>query len=58
MLARKDPHAVNIEASMVHYYARRAAEYDRVYLKPERQHDLQTLQRIIERTFFEKGVNP
>src|SRR5882672_2555906 len=40
-----------IEASMVNYYAERAAEYERIYLKPERQVDLRQLRGFIERTF-------
>src|SRR6476660_8529762 len=38
-------------ASMVKYYADRAAEYERIYQKPERQEDLRTLREFVERTF-------
>jgi ubiquinone/menaquinone biosynthesis C-methylase UbiE len=36
---------MKIETDIVNYYARRAPEYDRVYLKPERQGDLALLSR-------------
>jgi len=39
------------ESSMVAYYARRAAEYERIYQKPERQEDLGRLREFVERTF-------
>jgi ubiquinone/menaquinone biosynthesis C-methylase UbiE len=42
---------MSIEASMVSYYAERAAEYERIYHKPERQADLLLLRRFVERTF-------
>jgi SAM-dependent methyltransferase len=35
----------------VNYYARRAQEYERIYLKPERQNDLQRLRDFVERAF-------
>jgi ubiquinone/menaquinone biosynthesis C-methylase UbiE len=42
---------MSIEASMIHYYADRAQEYERIYHRPERQADLQTLRGIVESTF-------
>lgn len=36
---------------MVAYYSARAAEYERVYQKPERQADLQTLRTFVEKFF-------
>jgi len=36
---------------MKEYYARRAAEYERIYLKPERQADLRRLKKIIGDAF-------
>src|SRR3954471_11732238 len=42
---------MSIEASMVGYYAKRASEYERIYQKPERQKDLETLRGFVERTF-------
>ena len=36
---------------MVSYYAKRAAEYERIYHKPERQAELRQLQNFVERTF-------
>jgi SAM-dependent methyltransferase len=36
---------------MIDYYARRAAEYERIYEKPERQQDLRVLRAFVERTF-------
>jgi demethylmenaquinone methyltransferase/2-methoxy-6-polyprenyl-1,4-benzoquinol methylase len=47
---------MNVETSMVSYYARRAAEYERIYQKPERQQDLQMLQRWVEREFADRRV--
>src|SRR6476660_5952415 len=43
-------------ASMVKYYADRAAEYERIYQKPERQEDLRTLREFVERTFVATHV--
>jgi hypothetical protein len=36
---------MSIEGAMAGYYADRAQEYERVYLKPERQADLNDLRR-------------
>lgn len=38
-------------AGLVEYYSSRAAEYERVYRKPERQADLSTLRSVV-RTYF------
>jgi ubiquinone/menaquinone biosynthesis C-methylase UbiE len=40
---------MSAETSMVTYYAQRAAEYERIYHKPERQDDLRTLRQLVER---------
>lgn len=37
--------------SMKEYYARRAAEYEKIYLKPERQADLRRLEGIVGKAF-------
>jgi ubiquinone/menaquinone biosynthesis C-methylase UbiE len=42
---------MNVESSMVSYYAERACEYERIYHKPERQEDLQWLRDFVGRTF-------
>ena len=42
---------MSIETTMASYYAARAAEYDRLYRKPERQDDLQELARFVEDQF-------
>ena len=42
---------MSIESSMVSYYAERAAEYERIYHKPERQEDLQKLRSFVGNTF-------
>jgi demethylmenaquinone methyltransferase/2-methoxy-6-polyprenyl-1,4-benzoquinol methylase len=47
---------MTIEASMVSYYAERAAEYERIYHKPERQADLRQLRSFVERTFADADV--
>lgn len=39
------------QATMVEYYARRAKEYERIYLKPERQGDLRLLRKQVEGIF-------
>ncbi|AOV17035.1 methyltransferase [Acidihalobacter aeolianus] len=36
---------------MLDYYARRAAEYERIYDKPERQRDLRLLRNVLSTTF-------
>lgn len=43
-------------SDLVDYYAARAAEYERVYAKPERQADLTTLREIIPRYFTSRHV--
>jgi demethylmenaquinone methyltransferase/2-methoxy-6-polyprenyl-1,4-benzoquinol methylase len=47
---------MSIEASLVGYYAERAAEYERIYHKPERQADLRHLRGFVERTFANTDV--
>ncbi|HTE90421.1 MAG TPA: methyltransferase domain-containing protein [Terriglobales bacterium] len=42
---------MNIEATMVSYYADRAKEYERIYHKPERQDELRRLRGSVERAF-------
>lgn len=37
--------------NLKHYYARRAAEYEQIYQKPERQADLQKLRQYLGRIF-------
>ncbi|WP_153307461.1 class I SAM-dependent methyltransferase [Desulfospira joergensenii] len=41
----------NTEDAMIDYYARRAAEYERIYARPERQADLQVLAQFLSRAF-------
>ena len=43
-------------AGLAGYYAARAAEYDRIYDKPERQADLATLREVIPRCFADREV--
>ncbi len=38
------------------YYAQRAAEYERIYAKPERQADLSALRVLIRKMFFRRKV--
>jgi ubiquinone/menaquinone biosynthesis C-methylase UbiE len=38
---------VTSDASLAEYYARRAREYERIYAKPERQEDLQSLKDAV-----------
>ncbi len=42
---------MSIESSMARYYAKRAAEYERIYDIPERQANLQQLRDFVARTF-------
>lgn len=44
------------DQQMHHYYASRAPEYDRVYLKPERQADLEAIGRWLPPLFAGKSV--
>jgi SAM-dependent methyltransferase len=41
---------------MLDYYARRAAEYDRIYAKPERQHDLRAIEAWLPPQFAGRDV--
>jgi len=41
---------------MQDYYAARAAEYDTVYLKPERQADLRQIERWLPGVFVHRSV--
>jgi ubiquinone/menaquinone biosynthesis C-methylase UbiE len=43
-------------ADLASYYAARAAEYERVYAKPERQADLARLRRVVTRHFQGRRV--
>jgi SAM-dependent methyltransferase len=42
---------MSVETTMISYYAERAAEYERIYHKPERQDDLRWLSDFVGRTF-------
>ena len=42
---------MTMDASIVSYYAKRAAEYERIYDRPERREDLRRLREFVERTF-------
>ena len=48
--------ATDIEARMREYYAQRAATYERVYLKPERQADLRALEASLPPLFAGRRV--
>jgi ubiquinone/menaquinone biosynthesis C-methylase UbiE len=47
---------MSVVASMQSYYARRAATYERVYAKPERQNDLRAMQAWIGSQFAGRSV--
>jgi len=47
---------MNIDVSMVNYYAHRAAEYERIYHRPERQDDLRRLRDFVENAFTDTHV--
>jgi len=38
------------------YYAQRAAEYDQVYAKPERQQDIEAVGRLVAHTLARRAV--
>jgi len=44
------------EAPMHHYYSKRAQEYEKIYFKPERQHELEWLRGRIPRIFKGRTV--
>ena len=46
----------SIESSMQSYYAARAEEYDKVYLKAERQADLRAMERWLPPVFAGAAV--
>jgi SAM-dependent methyltransferase len=48
--------AGKIEAAMAAYYARRAAEYDLIFDRPERQNDLRALRSFVAETFEGRDV--
>ncbi len=50
------PDTVAIEHSMAAYYARRAAYYERVYHKPERQSDLRAIETSLAAQFAHRRV--
>ena len=41
---------------LVTYYAKRAAEYEAIYQKPERQSDLRELENLLRRDFAGRNV--
>jgi SAM-dependent methyltransferase len=41
---------------LLNYYALRAAEYENIYAKPERQEDLQKLKELLQKLFMGKDV--
>ncbi len=45
-----------MNADMVFYYQERAKEYEKIYDKPERQHDLNEAKKLLEKIFFGKEV--
>lgn len=47
---------MSTDTNMVHYYAERAHEYERIYQKPERQADLRQLRDLVEHAFAGANV--
>jgi 2-polyprenyl-3-methyl-5-hydroxy-6-metoxy-1,4-benzoquinol methylase len=45
-----------INTDLILYYKERAKEYEQVYLKPERQEDIQNATTILQEQFFKKTV--
>jgi ubiquinone/menaquinone biosynthesis C-methylase UbiE len=50
------PQHTDITERMRGYYAQRAATYERVYFKPERQHDLRTMEAALAAPFAGRRV--
>jgi demethylmenaquinone methyltransferase/2-methoxy-6-polyprenyl-1,4-benzoquinol methylase len=46
----------DLPTDLTQYYARRAAEYERVYRRPERQADLRRLERVVTEAFPAEDV--
>ena len=42
--------------NLIHYYSKRAAEYEAIYQKPERQEDLKRLRRYLQEIYSGKDV--
>jgi demethylmenaquinone methyltransferase/2-methoxy-6-polyprenyl-1,4-benzoquinol methylase len=47
---------MSTESTIISYYAQRAAEYERIYEKPERQADLARLRSLVKHLFTGKNV--
>src|SRR4051794_38292956 len=47
---------MSVDRDMLDYYSARAAEYEKVYDKPERQHDVATLRESIPAFFTRRRV--
>jgi len=45
-----------VNTDLIGYYRERAAEYEKIYTKPERQPDLQEAAQILQRIFQGKAV--
>ena len=45
-----------MNTDLIGYYHERAAEYEKIYAKPERKHDLQEAAQILQRIFQGKAV--
>jgi 2-polyprenyl-3-methyl-5-hydroxy-6-metoxy-1,4-benzoquinol methylase len=45
-----------MNTDLIQYYKERAKEYEQVYLKPERQDDIQSAASILQEQFFKKEV--
>jgi len=48
--------STGIDDPLPRYYAQRAAEYERVYAKPERQHDLAAMRAWLPHWFAQRHV--
>ena len=45
-----------MNTDMINYYKERAREYERIYLKPERQVDIVKISELLQNMFAEKSV--
>jgi len=45
-----------LNTHLASYYESRAKEYDKIYIKPERQEELITISKFIKKTFADKNV--
>ena len=56
MHSSENPNSTGVDQTLKDYYARRAAEYENIYARPERQADLATLRSPLRQWFTDQDV--